>query len=649
MRNNAVSSSTPWCACESASASLPPNPAVFVVGSPGSGASLVARLLDAHHGLAIAPDVQWVVDFFATRAGLNVEGLLAPELVHKWSHQKRFDDFRLGRDAVWGLVPPGTLLPYGTFLTRLLDLYGDAADKRRVGSFCPDVPRYLPDLHALWPAARFVHVVRDGRDVALALGDWDEAVRVLGRVSTWGEDPVATAALWWRRKVRPARAAGAALGPGVYYEVRYEALLARPAAECARLCAFLNLPYDDAMTRHLEHGGDGLAPGERPPDWRSQMAAGDVEQFEAAAGDLLEEMGYARAAPRPGAEAERKAARVRDAFAGGRPASPPEAVRERRRAGRWANPFVFVVGCPRSGTTLLQRMLDAHPDVAICPETFWIPYFFKKRIGLTPEGLVTPALFPRLFEYYKFYRMRVGRADLEGLAPPGGPVAYADFVAGLFDRYGEDRGKPLVGDKTPDYARNVPTLHTLWPAARFVHLIRDGRDVSLSAVNWKRKAARLAELFTTWGGQPFATAALWWEWHVRPAREAGAALGPGLYHEVRYEALVARPAEECARLCAFLNLPYDDAMTRFHEGRARPDAGLDAKNGWLPPTAGLRDWRSQMEPKDVVRFEAAAGDLLDELGYPRATLRPDAGALALASGVRERFVRDTVALGDWLP
>jgi hypothetical protein len=96
----------------------------------------------------------------------------------------------------------------------------------------------------------------------------------------------------------------------------------------------------------------------------------------------------------------------------------------------------------------------------------------------------------------------------------------------------------LVGDKTPDYARNLPTLHALFPEAKFIHLIRDGRDVQLSAVNWKRKAARFTSLFPSWGKEPVATAAAWWEWHVRQARESGRLLGPGLYCEVHYEALV---------------------------------------------------------------------------------------------------------------
>ena len=64
-------------------------------------------------------------------------------------------------------------------------------------------------------------------------------------------------------------------------------------------------------------------------------------------------------------------------------------------------------------------------------------------------------------------------------------------------------------------------------------------------------------------------------------------------------------------------MPYADTMLEFHEGRTKTKPGLDAKRAWLPITSGLRDWRSEMPTEDLERFEAAAGDLLDELGYER--------------------------------
>jgi hypothetical protein len=382
------------------------------------------------------------------------------------------------------------------------------------------------------------------------------------------------------------------------------------------------------------------------------MPARDIERFEAAAGDLLADLGYPLAALRPSPTVLQDSAKTRTAFeqaeAWVSEARVRALARRRREVGR-SNPFVFIVGCPRSGTTLVQRIVDAHPDVAICDETFWLAYFFKKRIGLTPEGLVTPELISRLLEYNKFYRMRIGRDELEAWIASGEPPSYAHFVQEIFNRYGEDRGKPLVGDKTPDYARNLPTLHTLWPNAKVVHLIRDGRDVCLSAVTWKRKAAKLARLFTTWDEHPVATAAAWWEWHVRLGREGGRLLGPDCYYEVRYESLVDNPAEETAKLCAFLGVPYEETMLRFHEGRMRTDAGLDAKAAWLPITPGLRDWCTQMPAEDIECFETMVGDLLGELGYPRLVTRFSADALAQAAAIRDSFVRDTDSLGDWLP
>jgi hypothetical protein len=297
------------------------------------------------------------------------------------------------------------------------------------------------------------------------------------------------------------------------------------------------------------------------------------------------------------------------------------------------NPYLFVVGCPRSGTTLLRRMLDAHPELAITPETHWIPRSLEHGTGVTPEGFATEELVSNLLASPKFRRTGIGRSELESLLETGAPVPYADFVRGFFDLYGRIEGKPLVGDKTPGYVRRLPLLHELFPNARLVHLIRDGRDVALSALGWRR-ASKLGARLSTWNAHPVPTAAHWWERQVRLGREAGESLGSDTYYEVRYEALIADPAGEAESLCAFLGLPFDAAMLRFHEGRRRREPGLSAKKAWLPPTPGLRDWRKEMSAEDVERFEAVAGDLLDELGYPRAACHPSAGARSLATEIR---------------
>ena len=310
------------------------------------------------------------------------------------------------------------------------------------------------------------------------------------------------------------------------------------------------------------------------------------------------------------------------------------------------DPYLFIVGCARSGTTLVHRIVDAHPEIAITTEMHWISRQFKSR-----NGLVTPELVSELSGHKRFAQFEIPREEFEGLLGSGEAIPYPTFLNRLFGLYGRINNKPLVGNKTPAYVRSIPTFHALWPEAKFVHIIRDGRDVCLSVLNWK-KGERTAGRYASWEEDPVSTTALWWERKVRKAREDGAALGPGLYHEMHYEDLVEDPERECNRLCEFLGVPYDDAMIRFAEGKTRtdlPNARKTPKKAWLPITSGMRNWRTEMPVKDVERFEAAAGNLLEELGYERAVPNPSSEALEHATRIRKTFSRDVQKRVEHLP
>jgi hypothetical protein len=299
------------------------------------------------------------------------------------------------------------------------------------------------------------------------------------------------------------------------------------------------------------------------------------------------------------------------------------------------NPYVFLVGCLRSGTTLLQRIVDAHPDIAVIHEAQWIPRWYERGVGLTPDGEVTPELARRVIEHPRFERMELDAGAVARLADEEG-MHFRRFVRELFDLHGEAKGKRLVGEKSPGYVRHLATLHELWPHARIIHLIRDGRDVCLSARAWK-KAERILGPYPTWSDDAVTTTALWWEWHVRLGREAADRLPDERYLEVSYEALVGDPQAECSRLCEFLGVPYHEAMLRFHEGRTRSRPDLSAKAAWLPVTEGLRTWSTEMPADEVRRFEAAVGELLTELGYVRAHESPELEERERAAQLRREF------------
>lgn len=153
---------------------------------------------------------------------------------------------------------------------------------------------------------------------------------------------------------------------------------------------------------------------------------------------------------------------------------------------------------------MLKYILDMHPQIAVMPEYDWFARWFEERSGVTPEGFVTPALVTRLLRHHRLFRdvdLGIPPEQLFAMVGSGQQLLYADFVAFLFNRYSnrysEIRGKPLVGNKTPSFVRRFYSLHSLWPHAKFVHIIRDGRDVYLSVINWKNEA-KLRARYSIW-------------------------------------------------------------------------------------------------------------------------------------------------------
>lgn len=307
------------------------------------------------------------------------------------------------------------------------------------------------------------------------------------------------------------------------------------------------------------------------------------------------------------------------------------------------NPLGFLVGCPRSGTTLLQRMLGAHPALTVLPEVPWLATAPADRSRVNEAGMVEAGFLRELAAsgaLGRYAHLPVSADELLALAKRietgETAVPFRTFASWLLDRYGVVHGTDLVVNKTVGAAVQVDALLATFPQARIVSLIRDGRDVAMSAIGWRR-APRLSEKHATWSDQPLGTAALWWEWHVRRSREAGRASWPDRFHEVRYEELVRWPAATLTRICAFLGLEYDDAMLDYGRGRRREDASLDAKHGWQPVTVGLRDWRRQLDPDELALFEAVAGDLIAELGYPGSDVAVPDHAREVAKALRARF------------
>jgi hypothetical protein len=291
---------------------------------------------------------------------------------------------------------------------------------------------------------------------------------------------------------------------------------------------------------------------------------------------------------------------------------------ERSPAAGAPPPAVFVVGAPRSGTTLLRLMLDAHPRLAIPHETAFVPRALALGDGAGREGL---ARF--LLGFPTWPDMATTEEELRDALTRVEPFTVADGLRAFYRRYAAARGKERWGDKTPLYALHLPVVAAAFAEARFVHVIRDGRDVAVS----------LRPLWFA-PGQDMTSLANEWSRHVLAARAAGAELG-ARYLEVRYEDLVRDPRGELSRVTDLLDLPFAPEMLRYfegaterlREGQAREDAAgrvlvsqeqrlrnQEMAQRPLDP-ARVGRWRDELSAAEEAELAAAAGELLASLGY----------------------------------
>ncbi|REF00198.1 sulfotransferase family protein [Thermomonospora umbrina] len=304
---------------------------------------------------------------------------------------------------------------------------------------------------------------------------------------------------------------------------------------------------------------------------------------------------------------------------------------------------IFVVGCPRSGTTLLQLMLHRHPRIAIPPETrFLIPaYESRAEFG----DLADPANRERLARW--IVGRRRTRFDDLGLDAEevveeivAGPGTLGSALGIVFRAYSRRFGKDRWGDKRPGYFQNIPVLVRLFPDAQIVHLIRDGRDcvASLKEMPWYKQDS-------------YHALATWIE-AVRAGRRAARVLGPDSYHEIRYEDLIADPEARLTGLCRFLDVEYHEEMA---EPSGVASEAVPSRKSWHHRThekvsaSRSGTWEQRLEPWEIALCEAEAGPYLRSLGYePSEARRPSAAERARFRSVatrrtlaaRKRHLRD---------
>jgi len=281
---------------------------------------------------------------------------------------------------------------------------------------------------------------------------------------------------------------------------------------------------------------------------------------------------------------------------------------------------IFVVGCPRSGTTLLQLMLHSHPRIAIPPETRIIVHAYHRRRSF--GDLRRADNRAALARWVTRPRRQFGDLGLDteefihrAIYAPG---SLGSVIGTVFQMYAERHGKPRWGDKRPPYVRYIDVLVRLFPNAQIIHLVRDPRDC----------VASLKEMPWFVGGTPEAIQR--WSEAIDFGRRAAQNLPADTYYELRYEDLTADPARELAALCGFLGERYDDAMCEPERiADVVPAHKTWHRNVRREVTASrVRSWPERLEPWEIGLCEVALGDRLEAHGYePSGAPRPSRSQL----------------------
>lgn len=264
-------------------------------------------------------------------------------------------------------------------------------------------------------------------------------------------------------------------------------------------------------------------------------------------------------------------------------------------------------------------MLDAHPDLAIPPETHFIPDMtLKYGEAVNPRECFLQTIMsrPRWPDFHidgELLKQRI--ADIN-------PFNLSDALRAFYRMYAERFGKPRWGDKTPPYIVSMSLIQKLLPEARFIHIIRDGRDVALSINHlW-------------WGPNSIQETAKWWMSRINEARRQVNDLQ--YYLEIRYEDLVLETEFTLRKLCNFIDLSWDPIMLDYYKRAKKRMAELDhevmATDGaWMiraedrrrvhsltsrPPEANrIARWKNEMGKADRKEFKEIAGEMLQEFGY----------------------------------
>ena len=269
---------------------------------------------------------------------------------------------------------------------------------------------------------------------------------------------------------------------------------------------------------------------------------------------------------------------------------------------------LFIVGSERSGTTMLRLMLNEHSGLFIPSESHFLETLvrnFPKSRALTPEEL--DQAFSIIVNSRRWQDWNEDPDLLREYLNHYSEQTLAQLIDRVF-RFCKDCDATMRwGDKTPKYVYSIHEISQIYPKAKFIHIVRDGRDVCVSMLN------------TKWLGSSIRQIAEHWCSATRAAREAESILDEESYLQIRYEDLVRNNETVLKAVCEFIGEDYQPEILDFYkntEGKvADRSLKYHKKTAKQPSSADTNRWRKELPLSKVLVYEAHAAPQLVENGY----------------------------------
>lgn len=294
---------------------------------------------------------------------------------------------------------------------------------------------------------------------------------------------------------------------------------------------------------------------------------------------------------------------------------------------------VFVVGAPRSGTTLLRVVLDRHPQIAMWPnESAFFRRLYDRRaaFGDPADARNRERIVKAYLAIAPMHRLGIELASLEQKMLKEGD-SWPALFASMLRHYADLQDKPLWGEKTPAHVFHIDQLRAWFPGCSIIHIVRDPRDMASSLVRMP------------WSNRSVLSAARTWAQSNAAGR---AASGSDDYLLVNYEELAASPETALGKICRHIGVAYDPLLLEPKKDvpLARP-AIARTNNPIASDRVGL--WRTAFRPWQIAAIETAASPLMAEYGYQRE--HPAATATVMAMAKAEMIFETGLQTASRLP